>query len=132
MRSPWLIPPAPETPPEWVAPGFGNPAPNTFYGDPSRGHRALSIARRVQPDAYLVEIRLRNIDPGVVRIEPWGHALRIGYQLQAQAGRGNGYPNAFSSSSASQTLRFPADAHLASMSREITADRINLRIPRIN
>ncbi len=100
--------------------------------------RHLSIARRTTPDAYLVEIRLANIDPEQVQIMSRGRGLRIAYRTRAEeyrqdsfgAGYGRGYR--VMSGSASQGLVLPPDADVSAMSREVTSDRIQLRIPRVD
>ncbi|WP_325291689.1 Hsp20/alpha crystallin family protein [Thiocapsa sp.] len=104
----------------------------------SRQARHLSISRRATPDAYLVEIRLANIAPEQVQISSRGRGLRIAYRTRAEeyqtdsfdAGYGRGY--SVMRGSASQRLTLPPDADVASMSREVTSDRIQLRIPRVD
>ncbi|WP_373510514.1 hypothetical protein [Thiocapsa sp.] len=135
-------------PPPWIAqPGFpaypGAPfavpskAPPMQPGAFDRGPRHLSISRRATPDAYLVEIHLGNIDPEQVQILPQGRGLRIAYRTRAEELRQDtfdgGYGQGYSvvSGSASQRLTLPPDADLAAMSREVTADRIQLRVPRM-
>ena len=113
-------------------------APSTQPAAWSQRGRHLSIARRTTPDAYLVEIRLANIDPEQVQISSRGRGLRIAYRTRAEeyredsfgAGYGRGYSAA--SGSASQRLTLPPDADVAAMSREVTSDRIQLRIPRVD
>jgi hypothetical protein len=103
-----------------------------------RGSRHLSISRRATPDAYLVEIRLGNIDPEQVQILPQWRGLRIAYRTRAEefrqatfdGGYGQGY--GVVSGSAGQRLILPPDADVAAMSREVTAERIQLRIPRMD
>jgi hypothetical protein len=104
----------------------------------SRQVRHLSIARRATPDAYLVEIRLANIDPEQVQVISRGRGLRIAYRTRAEEYRedsfGAGYGRGYSvvSGSASQRLTLPPDADVAAMSREVTSDGIQLRIPRVD
>jgi HSP20 family molecular chaperone IbpA len=104
----------------------------------SRQTRHLSISRRATPDAYLVEIRLANIDPEQVQINSRGRGLRIAYRTRAEEyredGFGAGYGRGYSvmSGSASQRLTLPPDADVAAMSREVTSDGIQLRIPRVD
>jgi hypothetical protein len=135
-------------PPLMDAPGFVAPPDAPFAArseaPPARpaafnqGRRHLSISRRATPDAYLVEIRLGNIDPEQVQILPQGRGLRIAYRTRAeeyrqdtfQGGYGQGY--SVVSGSASQRLTVPPDADLAAMSREVATDRIELRIPRMD
>ncbi|WP_296696121.1 Hsp20/alpha crystallin family protein [Thiocapsa sp. UBA6158] len=113
-------------------------APSAQPAASSRQARHLSIARRATPDAYLVEIRLANIDPAQVQISSRGRGLRIAYRTRAEeyrengfgAGDGRGY--SVVSGSASQRLTLPPDADVAAMSREVTSDRIQLRIPRMD
>ncbi len=96
--------------------------------------RHLSIARRTTPDAYLVEIRLANIDPEQVSIMSRGRALRIAYRTRAEEYREDSFGAGYGvvSGSASQRLTLPPDADIAAMSREVTSDRIQLRIPRVD
>jgi hypothetical protein len=100
------------------------------------GRSHLSISRRAMQDAYVVEIRLANIDPEQVQILPEGRGLRVAYQTQSQDYRNDvfdgGYRRGYStmSGSASQRFGLPPDADLAAMSREVTPDRILLSIPR--
>ena len=135
-------------PPLMEPPGLPVPPSNPFAAQSnapsaqpaalSRQARHLSIARRATPDAYLVEIRLANIDPAQVQISSRGRGLRIAYRTRAEeyrengfgAGDGRGY--SVVSGSASQRLTLPPDADVAAMSREVTSDRIQLRIPRMD
>lgn len=139
VRPPFGAPPPPLTDPG----GFPGPRPDPATGQPdapagafSQGRRQLSISRQTTPDAYLVEIRLINIDPAQVQILPQGRSLRIGYQTRADDYRKDsfegGYGNSYRSfsSSASQRLPVAPDADLAAMSREVSPDRIQIRIPR--
>ena len=145
---PFAVPPAPPDMP------FGPPAPMdlpappeglTEEAPPTPGaaptmalprRSQLSISRQATGQDYLIEIRLANIDPDQVRIVPQGRGLRIAYQTQAQdyqeddlgAAYRRGY--SFIRGSASRHLSLPPDADLAAMSREVTTDRILLRIPR--
>ncbi|CRI65645.1 conserved exported hypothetical protein [Thiocapsa sp. KS1] len=134
---PWIDPPGLLAPP---APPFAEPSrtPPMQPGAFDRGSRHLSISRRATPDAYLVEIRLGNIDPEEVQILPQGRGLRIAYRTRAEEFRQDtfdgGYGQGYSivSGSASQRLPLPPDADVAAMSREVTADRIQLRVPRMD
>jgi hypothetical protein len=89
----------------------------------------------------MIDIRLTNIDPEQVQIIPQGRGLRIAFQTQHQSqtkddgqdaygGYRQGY--SFMRGSASQRIPLPPDADLAAMSREVTPDRILLRIPRLD
>ncbi|UHD18113.1 Hsp20/alpha crystallin family protein [Thiocapsa bogorovii] len=113
-------------------------APSAQPATSNQQARHLSISRRTTPDAYLVEIRLANINPEQVQIIPRGRGLRIAYRTRAEEYRedrfGAGYGRGYSvmSGSASQGLALPPDADVATMSREVTPDRIQLRIPRVD
>jgi hypothetical protein len=113
-------------------------APPAQAAASSQQARHLSISRRATPDAYPVEIRLANIDPEQVQVISRGRGLRIAYRTRAEEYRedsfGAGYGRGYSvvSGSASQRLTLPPDADVAAMSREVTSDRIQLRIPRVD
>ncbi len=146
---PFTAPDYPDALPPFGAPPFADPGgfpgprggpatarPDAPAGPFGEGRRQLSISRRATPDAYLIDIRLGNIDPAQVRILPQGRGLRIGYQTRAEDYRQDsfegGYGNSYRSfsGSASQRLPLPPDADLAAMSREVSPDRIEIRIPR--
>lgn len=143
---PGAPPPFGAAPPPFADPGrFPGPRSGPSTGQPdapadafSQGRRHLSISRRTTPDAYLIEIRLGNIDPAQVHILPQGRGLRIGYQTRADDYRKDSFEGGYSNSyrsfsgSASQRLPVPPDADLAAMSREVTSDRIEIRIPRMD
>lgn len=145
--SPYGPPPRPDRvpvflpPPAFLAPdppGANQEAPRDQSAIVRGERRHLSISRRAEPDAYLIEIRLRNIDPDEVRIVPQGRGLRIGYQTRAEDRREDRFDGGYSGSysvvggSASQRLPLPPDADLAAMSRTATDDAIALRIPRLD
>lgn len=134
---PFMDPPGLPAPPS--APFAGRlDAPPAQPAAWSQWGRHLSIARRTTPEAYFVEIRLANIDPEQVQIMSRGRGLRIAYRTRAEeyrqdsfgAGYGRGYR--VMSGSASQGLVLPPDADVSAMSREVTSDRIQLRIPRVD
>ena len=134
---PFIDPPGLPAPPSDPLAGRSDPPPAQPAAWSQRG-RHLSIARRATPDAYLVEIRLANIDPEQVQISSRGRGLRIAYRTRAEEYRddsfgacyGRGY--SVMSGSASQRLNLPPDADMAAMSREVSSDRIQLRIPRVD
>ncbi|RKT43361.1 hypothetical protein BDD21_0694 [Thiocapsa rosea] len=134
---PFMEPPGLPVPPSNPFAAQSN-APSAQPAALSRQARHLSIARRATPDAYLVEIRLENIDPAQVQISSQGRGLRIAYRTRSEEYRkdsfGAGYGQGYSvmSGSASQRLNLPPDADIAAMSREVTSDRIQLRIPRVD
>ncbi|EGV19687.1 Hsp20/alpha crystallin family protein [Thiocapsa marina] len=135
-------------PPLMEPPGLPVPPSNPFAAQSdapsaqpeasSRQARRLSISRRATPDAYLVEIRLANIDPEQVQVISRGHGLRIAYRTRAEEyredrfGADSGRSYSVMSGSASQRLALPPDADIAAMSREVTSDGIQLRIPRVD
>ncbi|MBK5966123.1 hypothetical protein CCR95_19065 [Thiocystis minor] len=98
----------------------------------------MRIARQSTNDAYLIDIALENIDPERVEIRPAGRGLAISYSTQMQTSeeetlpRGEGFRRSYqvSRGSASRRIALPPDADLANLSREVSDNRIRLRIPR--
>lgn len=132
---PMDLPLDPLAPPEDLAEG-GPQTPGAAPAISLPRRTQLSISRRATDRDYLIEVRLANVDPEQVQIVPEGRGLRIAYRIQAQdyledgsdAGYRHGY--SFVRGSTSRHLSLPPDANLSAMSREVTTDRILLRIPR--
>lgn len=125
---------------------FSQPPPSVpppaWRSEARAAHPRLSIAQRATTDAYLILIRLNNLDPAQVQVLPRGRGLSITYQLQVQEGG----PTASSRAGQRGSLRqgtmwmrgavtrhitLPADAYLPALSSEVSADAIQLSIPRI-
>jgi len=148
--APYAPPTAPFGPPAFIDPAPGFLPPPSPMSEPPVGRppvsrterRHLSISRQSSRDAYMIDIRLTNIDPEQVQILPQGRGLRIAFQTQHQSqtqddrqgAYGGGYRQGYSvmRGSASQRIPLPPDADLAAMSREVKPDRILLRIPRLD
>ncbi|NCA71069.1 MAG: hypothetical protein EOM91_13385 [Sphingobacteriia bacterium] len=140
MMPPWAMPQpfAPFAPPipHQLEPGRipGDWPARPAIRRPGASH--LAISRQSEPDAYSIAIALTNIDPAQVEIIPRGQGLSITYRTQSRQwraeSRAQGDQHGYSqmSSMASQHLALPPDANLRAMSREQSADRILLRIPR--
>ncbi|NEX21726.1 Hsp20/alpha crystallin family protein [Thiorhodococcus mannitoliphagus] len=144
MRDPYAAPPppppvverqpaaeAPQAPgPDWR--GYGRP----LSALPMIPH--LDVSRQMDGDAYLIDIRVQNIEPDQVKIQPTRRGLVISYSKSAQVDRedrlpgGEGYRRSYSISRGVTTRRIglPADAKLDAMEREESDGRIRLRIPR--
>ncbi|AFL75625.1 Hsp20/alpha crystallin family protein [Thiocystis violascens] len=98
----------------------------------------MRISRQSTNDAYLIDIALENIDSEQVEIRPAGRGLTISYSTRMQTSeeetlpRGEGFRRSYrvARGAASRRIALPPDADLANLSREISDNRIRLRIPR--
>ncbi|MBK1724617.1 Hsp20/alpha crystallin family protein [Thiocystis violacea] len=98
----------------------------------------LDIARGMDGDDYLIDIRVENIDPEQIQIRPARRGLVISYDKAIQTNQedtlagGEGYRRSYSVSRGTTTRRLglPVDARLDQVSREVSEGHIRLRIPR--
>ena len=99
----------------------------------------LSLSRRVTDDAYLIEIRLANIQPDQVEIRPAGRGLLITHNAMVRFTQseplpgGDGYQSRYSISrdTSGRRVGLPPDADPAGMTREVEDGRILIRVPRV-
>lgn len=98
----------------------------------------LGVSVETTDDAYLVSVETGGTNPDEFQVNTVGRGLTISRDSFSQTeqedtpSEGQSFRRSFSFSRGSSTRRIPmpADADLAQMSRENTADSIQLRIPR--
>lgn len=99
----------------------------------------LDIARRIQDDVYLIDVRVEGLAPDQVLVRPDGRALVIGYSREHRTDRRDtlpgidGYRTGYSVSRGvmSRRLALPPDADLSRLSREWRDGHLLIRVPRI-
>ncbi|NEV64018.1 hypothetical protein [Thiorhodococcus minor] len=157
------VPPAwPAYPGGWMGPHSTSGLPQPSAGEPDRQTVApsaqpgpewggygrplgampmiprLDVARRMEGDDYLIDIRVENIEPDRIEIRPGRRGLVVSYDKSVKVDRedqlpaGAGYRRSYSISHGVITRRIglPADAELDAMAREESDGHILLRIPR--
>lgn len=128
-------------------PGGPEPVPPHPYGAPV--HPAppllapprvrLDIARRIQDDVYLIDVRVEGLAPDQILVRPAGRALVIGYSRERRTDRRDTLPadagyrtsRSISRGVMSRRLALPPDADLSRLSREVRDGHLLIRVPRI-
>ena len=98
----------------------------------------LDVSRRMEGDAYVVDIQVQNIDPDKIEIRPMPRGLVIAYDMSVESNQQDQSPDrrayrrsySFSRGTTSRRIALPADAKLDALSREVSENRLILRIPR--
>ena len=124
----------------WVTvPQMGSPwGYDTTWRGPMILSGRLGVSVETTDDAYLVSVETGGTNPDEFQVNTVGRGLTISRDSFSQTeqedtpSEGQSFRRSFSFSRGSSTRRIPmpADADLAQMSRENTADSIQLRIPR--
>jgi hypothetical protein len=98
----------------------------------------LDVSRRMEGDAYVVDIQVQNIDPDKIEIRPTPRGLVIAYDMSVESNQQDQSPDrrayrrsySFSRGTTTRRVALPADAKLDALSREVSENRVILRIPR--
>jgi hypothetical protein len=119
-------------------PGAGGAPPPAGPGRPMPG--STTFDQHMTDEAYILDIALDGIEPAQVQVDTFGRALVVRTQRAVETrreesfedGRGVARTYSWSSGSTARRLPVPPDADLGALTREDSAERVRITIPRIS
>ena len=129
----------PQMPGAGFIPEFWTPNYPEQFGT-TAGPPRFFLSRSATSDAYVLDIRLENMEPTQIQVDIQGPWIRISSQntredvSEERFDDGRGFMRSYSYSSGSNSKRIPMprDADPAAMTREDTADSVRITLPRQN